>query len=387
MTHRNPPRLLRALALLAAAVALPGCADLGYYAQSVRGHLQLMGAARPVEDWIARPDTPAALRARLELAQRARAFAVAELGLPDNASYHRYADLGRRAAVWNVVAAPPLSLTLHTWCFPVTGCIGYRGYFDEDGARAEAASLAAQGLETSVYGVPAYSTLGWMNWAGGDPLLNTFVGYPEGDFVRLLFHEMAHQVVYASGDTVFNESFATAVERIGGQRWLDTQASATAREASARAQTRRAAFRALTRETRVRLVHIYEQKTAPALDIPAVAAMKNEAMQTFRERYAALRERWLTEPGMQGGADAAALAGYDTWVARANNAAFGALAAYDDLVPAFEALFAREGSDWPRFYAAVRALARQPRDERHAALDALMAPPPASAVFDAWRHQ
>src|SRR3989344_3458435 len=142
-----------------------------------------------------RPHPRPARRGRRHRARPPRAFAVAELGLPDNASYRRYADLKRPAAVWNVVAAPPYSLTLHTWCFPVTGCIGYRGYFTEAAAQAEAAELAAQGLEVEVYGVPAYSTLGYMNWAGGDPLLSTFVAWPEGDFVRLLFHELAHQVV------------------------------------------------------------------------------------------------------------------------------------------------------------------------------------------------
>jgi predicted aminopeptidase len=379
-----PSRCLRALTtLLTAGAALSGCAStagpaspLGYYWQSVRGHVQLMQAAEPVDHWVARPDIAPALRERLQLAQRARAFAVAELGLPDNASYRRYADLKRPAAVWNVVAAPPYSLTLHTWCFPVTGCIGYRGYFTEAGAQAEAAELAAQGLEVDVYGVPAYSTLGYMNWAGGDPLLSTFIAWPEGDFVRLLFHELAHQVVYAKNDTLFNESFATAVERIGSARWLATHSTPAARDASATSEARRSAFRALTRTTRARLATVYEQKEALALDDQALAAMKNEAMQTFRADYAALRAQWLQPSG--GGtpmATTAQVAGYDRWVAKANNASFAAQAAYDELVPAFQALFDREGRDWPRFYDAVRQLARQPLAQRHAALRALQPPP------------
>ena len=266
---------------LACALGLPalllGCAQtrdaLGYYWQSAHGHAQLMGAARPLGDWIAEPDTPPALRTRLQLAQRARAFAVAELHLPDNASYRRYADLKRPAAVWNVVAAPPDALTLHTWCFPVTGCIGYRGYFDQADAQAEADQLSAQGLEVDVYGVPAYSTLGYMNWAGGDPLLSTFVGWPEGDFVRLLFHELAHQVVYAQGDTVFNESFATAVERLGSARWMAEHSTPEARAALAASEQRRAQWRALTRATRAELQAIYEQNKAVALDKQALAAI------------------------------------------------------------------------------------------------------------------
>ncbi len=379
---------------LACALVLPalllGCAQtrdaLGYYWQSAHGHAQLMGAARPLDDWIAQPDTPPALRTRLQLAQRARAFAVTELHLPDNASYRRYADLKRPAAVWNVVAAPPDALRLHTWCFPVTGCIGYRGYFAQADAQAEADRLAAQGLEVDVYGVPAYSTLGYLNWAGGDPLLSTFVGWPEGDFVRLLFHELAHQVVYAQGDTVFNESFATAVERLGSARWMAEHSTPEARAALATSEQRRAQWRALTRTTRAELQAIYEQNKAAALDNQALAAMKLEAMQRFRTGYAQLRAQWLaathstntsasnnpstpnpSTPNPQ-------LAGYDRWVAKANNASFAAQAAYDELVPAFEALFEREGRDWPRFYDAVRQLTQLPQPERHAALRALTPP-------------
>lgn len=353
-----------ALLALTASLALAGCASngnaIGYYWQSVRGHVQLMGAAEPLEDWIARTDISVPLRERLQLAQRARAFAVTELGLPDNASYRRYADLKRPAAVWNVVAAPPYSLTLHTWCFPVTGCIGYRGYFDEADARAEADRLAKGGLEVEVYGVPAYSTLGYMNWAGGDPLLNTFIGWPEGEFVRLLFHELAHQVVYAKGDTLFNESFATAVERLGSARWL-AQATPQAGTAFAASEARRREFRALTQATRERLAQIYAQENAA--DKPA---QKVAAMQAFRTDYAALRTRWQATP--------AQTAGYDRWVAGANNASFGAQAAYNELVPAFEAVFEREGRDWHRFYDAVRTLSEQPQAQRHEALRKLLPP-------------
>ena len=188
-------------ACLAGIALLAGCADTHYYWQSVSGHLQLMHAARPVDDWLADPQTPPSLRERLVLAQRIRHFAASELALPDNPSYRRFADLQRRAVVWNVVAAPEFSLTLKTWCFPVLGCVGYRGYFSEADARKEAELLKAQGLEVSVYGVPAYSTLGWMNWAGGDPLLSTFIQYPEGELARIIFHELAHQVVYVPRTT------------------------------------------------------------------------------------------------------------------------------------------------------------------------------------------
>ena len=356
----TPSSRLPRRVLMACFVAgwLSGCAstDAGpsYYWQSVTGHLKLMHAARPVQDWLDDPATPPALQQKLQLSQRIRAFAVTDLGLPDNPSYRGYADLKRRAAVYNVVAAPPLSLSLHQWCFPVAGCVGYRGYFDEAEAKAFAAGLG-DGLEVAVYPVPAYSTLGWLNWAGGDPLLNTFIGYPEGELARLLFHELAHQVVYASGDTVFNESFATAVERIGGARWL-AQTDPSARSSYAEFDDRRQAFRALTRATRDRLKALYDD---PALDAPAKRARKTEILLDFRQRFEEMKQGW-------GG-----YKGYDAWVAQANNASFGAQAAYDQWVPAFEALFEREGRDFARFYDAVRGLAALPMSARQTALQAL----------------
>lgn len=358
--------LLRLALPLAAAALLSGCAGAGYYWQSLRGHLALLHAARPLPEWIADPATPAPLRERLLLAERARRFAVSELALPDNASYQRYARLPRKAAVWNVVAAPPYSLQLHTWCFPVTGCIGYRGYFDEAGARAEAAALAATGLEVSVYGVPAYSTLGYSNWLGGDPLLSTWIAWPEGDFVRLLLHELAHQEVYAAGDTAFNESYATAVERLGTRRWLQEHSTPAARAAFAASEARRTQWRALTRGTRERLAEIYASNKAPAPDQQALKALKSEAFADFRQRYAALRAQWLADQVPQQMLEAT-----DRWVREANNASFAAQGAYDDLVPAFLALFEQQDRDWPRFHAAVRQLAELPRAERESALAGL----------------
>ncbi|MEO8545941.1 MAG: aminopeptidase [Burkholderiaceae bacterium] len=350
-------RLWRSVLGALALVLLVGCADTGYYWQSVSGHLQLMQAARPVEQWLVDPQTTPVLRQRLELSQRMRAFAVTTLDLPDNPSYHRYADLHRNAVVWNVVAAPPLSLKLKTWCFPVLGCVSYRGYFDESEARREAAALQAQGLEVSVYGVPAYSTLGWMNWAGGDPLLNTFIGYPEGELARLLFHELAHQVLYARDDTTFNESFATTVERLGGAMWLQRHGSTEARTQYVTLDMRRREFRALALSTRTRLQQVYAQRGQVADDV--LRTQKQAVMQDFRDQYARLKQQW-------GG-----YAGYDPWVAEANNASLGAQAAYDSLVPQFEALFVREGRDWKAFYHAVKRIAKLPVDARKQALLAL----------------
>jgi predicted aminopeptidase len=346
------------VALLAgAALCLTsGCATLGYYAQSVHGHLDLVGRARPVADWLADARAGEPLKQRLALSQRIRDFAVAELALPDNASYRRYADVGRGAAVWNVVAAPELSLTLKTWCFPVVGCVSYRGYFDRADADAYAAELRAGGLEVDVYGVPAYSTLGKLPLdLLADPLLNTFIHYPEGELARLIFHELAHQVAYAQDDTEFNESFAVAVERIGGARWLDDPQRGAARDEYRRYDERRAQFRELTARYRDRLRALY----ASALPDDRKRADKAALMAQLRADHAALKaERW-------GG-----FGGYDGWFARANNASFGVLAAYTEQVGAFERLFERQGRDFRRFYDEVRRLATLPGEQRRAALNA-----------------
>jgi predicted aminopeptidase len=341
-------------ALIGAACLTVGCGTMGYYAQSVSGHLDLLSRARPIDELRADASTPSALRERLALAARIRDFAVSDLRLPDNRSYRRYSDLGRNAAVYNVTAAPELSLKLETWCFAVVGCIGYRGYYDRAAADAEGESLRARGLEVNVYGVPAYSTLGKLDWLGGDPLLNTFINWSDGELARLVFHELAHQVVYAKGDTMFNESFATAVERIGVQRWLTRQGSDDARTQYAAQDARREDFRVLTTGYRDRLNTLY---TSAASDADKRTA-KTELMRELRADYAKLKaERWN------------GFNGYDSWFERANNASFGVLAAYNELVLPFERLYEREGKDFKRFYAEVARLAALPKDERHATLN------------------
>jgi predicted aminopeptidase len=356
-------RLIGKLLILPLLMCLSSCADLGYYWQSVEGHVSLMKAARPVDDLLADTETPEKIKAKLALTKKIRAFASDELKLPDNASYKRYADLKRKAVVWNVVAAPALSLKLKTWCFPVAGCVGYRGYFSEAEAKLEAEVLKRQDFDVSVYGVPAYSTLGWSNWAGGDPLLSTFIGYPEGELARIVFHELAHQVVYVADDTSFNESFATAVERLGGARWLEKYGSAATKAEYEVYDGRRQQFKALTKATRLKLAEIYNENKPIAADNAASVAIKNIAknqiLDEFKAQYELLKTSWN------------GYAGYDNWVKQANNAAFGALAAYDDGVPQFEALFEQQGGDWDKFYAAVQTLAAMPKEARQLALKSI----------------
>ena len=343
---------LATLATALAALCLgSGCSTLGYYQQSVAGHVDLMQRARPIASWLADPATPAPLKQRLALAQQLRQFAVTELALPDNASYTRYADLGRSAAVWNVVAAPELSLTLKTWCYPVLGCAGYRGYFDRAEAEDEGQRWRDQGLEVGVYGVPAYSTLGWTNWLGGDPLLNTLVRGSEVQLARLVFHELAHQVLYLKGDTAFNESYATAVERLGLARW---QAQAGGAAEPPEVARRSADFRALTRRGREALSQLY----ASAASEDEKRRRKAELMREMRAGYAALK----TQPAWAG------FKGYDAWFEHANNATLALQAAYDGWVPGFERLFAQQGQDFGRFHAEAQRLAGLPADQRRAIL-------------------
>jgi len=337
-----------------------GCSSVGYLAQSASGHLQLMSAAKPVDDWLADPATSPALKERLALTQRLRDFAVSELKLPDNSSYRRYAALDRPAAVWNVVAAPELSLKLQTWCFPVVGCVGYRGYYTLAAAQTEGDVLRAQGLEVSVYPVPAYSTLGMSNWLGGDPLLSSFTQWPEGELARLIFHELTHQVVYVAGDTTFNESFANAVERLGAERWLQTHASAAARADYAALDQRRADVRALLGRYRDMLAALYQGPW----DDDTKRQRKAELLAALQADYQVLKtQRW------QG------FAGYDGFFRQVNNASLGVQAAYHALVPAFEALYAQQGGDFSRFYAAVGEMAQWPAPQREARLKALLAEP------------
>ena len=331
--------------LAVAIVLAAGCSSIGYYAQSVNGHFSVMRAARPVPDVIADPATEPVLRQRLERARQMREFASNELALPKNASYTEYADLKRPFVVWNVFATPELSLQLKQWCYPVVGCAGYRGYFDRSAADALARELRDDRYDVSVSGVQAYSTLGWFS----DPLLNTFIGGAEGQVAGLVFHELAHQVVYVSGDTTFNESFATAVEREGVRRWLAANGDDATRDAYDQFVARRAAFLELLLKYRRLLELNYNSKASDAIK----RERKVELLASLKSDYAQLKEGW-------GG-----FSGYDRYFAQdLSNAQLAAIGTYNDLVPGFDALLAQSGGDMPVFFQAVRRLASLPQAER-----------------------
>lgn len=335
--------------LVLAPAVLGGCGELGYYLQSAQGQLAIGHKQRRIEAVIADPGTEPQLKAQLATALAIREFATRELALPDNASYRTYADLERPFVVWNVFAAEEFSVEARQWCFPVAGCVGYRGYFARDEAEASARELAAEGFEVFVAGVPAYSTLGFF----ADPVLNTFVNYPDYEVARLLFHELAHQVVYVRDDSTFNESFAATVELAGVQRWLARSGRADQQEAFCAAQRRRAEFAALVQKYRARLAGIYRS----AAGAQEKRAAKAEAFASMRTEYALLKTGW-------GG-----FAGYDRFFDRLDNARLASVAMYTQLMPALQARLAAVDGELPRFYEAVRQLAALPREQRRAALE------------------
>jgi len=304
------------LTVLTACAPIRLSEPVGYGWQALRGHLHVLAEARPLQEWLDDPATPPVLRDRLRLVQDIRSFASNELGLPDNRSYRSYTDLKRPYAVWNVFAAPELSLQLDTWCFPVVGCISYRGYYDQAQARQFADRLAAGGREIHVGGVPAYSTLGFTP----DPVLNTFINLPDGELARLVFHELAHQVVYVDDDSTFNESFATAVEVAGVERWLETRDLAT-RERYATYTSRRQDFLTLLRAARSSLDSLYRSEQPEGQKREGKHALQCQ----LQKAYQALRNgRW-------GG-----YSGYDGFFAKPpNNAQLAAVGTYDELVPGF----------------------------------------------------
>lgn len=342
-------RLLLAAALAALA---GGCANVGYYLHSVAGQLGIWGRERPIEEVLADEATPEALRARLEGVIALREFAARELALPAARSFRHYADLERPFAVWNVYAAPEFSVEPLRWCFLFAGCVSYRGYFSEQRARRFAASLAERGYDVYVAGVAAYSTLGYFS----DPVLSTFVHFPPVEIARLVFHELAHQVLYVPDDTTFNESFAVAVETEGVRRWLARSGDAAALVEFERGERLRAELARLVERYRGRFDALYRS----GLEEREMRARKRALFAELEEDYRRLAR----------GAGAPA-AGRAPLLGEPNNARLAALALYRGYVPAFAALLARSGGDLERFYREARALAQLPAAERAARLRAL----------------
>lgn len=344
-------RILFALLSSAGILILSSCSSLGYYSQAVGGHLDIMLRARPVERVIDDPREPEAVRNRLRVARDARAFATTQLGLPLNRSYERYVDVGRPAVTWNVTATPALSVQPVEWCYPVAGCVNYRGYFSRDDAQRYAEELRKRGFDVYVSGASAYSTLGWFD----DPLLSTMLRRSEAELVATLFHELAHQKLYVRGDSTFNEAFAVAVAEEGVRRWFNGSEKYCD---YIRAQERLRAVATLLVTTRRQLAALYAE------DIPDAAKLerKRDILASLRVDYARLKEEW-------GGYD-----GFDHWFpADLNNAHLALTATYHELVPGFKALLALEDGDLSRFYETARQLSGLGREARRRRLDAALA--------------
>ena len=351
--------LQRMLLVVTLVLVLPGCGTLSVM-QAAGGEMQVMRARKPIDKVLADPKTPQSLRDTLTEVQAAREFASRELKLPDNRSYRTYADVHRQYVVWNVVAAPEFSVRPKQWCFPIAGCVAYRGYFKEKRARAFAADLAKQGYDVALDGVPAYSTLGKF----ADPVLSTMIVYGSDELTAIIFHELAHQLLYVKNDTQFNEAFATVVEDAGLERWLRANGHADRFQWFVSYNEHERQFIDLFARTRKQLATLY------ASGLPATP-MRVQKAQVFAElatRIHDLEQRQGTHIPV-----------YEDWIKEGlNNARLASEANYYDCVPGFEHLLAEQGNDLPRFYAAARELSRLPIAERHAKLCRSPGPPKAA---------
>ncbi|KMT56506.1 aminopeptidase [Pseudomonas fildesensis] len=335
-----------------AMVLLSGCSSVSYYSQLAGGQWQLLRAREPVSQVIADPSRPQVLRDHLVQSQKARTFASEHLHLPDNQSYRLYADIGRPYVVWNVFATQEFSLSPQNHCFPIAGCVAYRGYYSQGAARGEAALLRQQGMDVSIGGVEAYSTLGWFN----DPIMNSMMNWGDERLATLIFHELAHQRFYVKDDTEFNESFASFVEQEGTRQWRAARGLAPAGPSGLK---QRDAFIQLILDTRKRLEKVYAQPLAG----DAMRLAKAQAFERLRSEYRQMRDS-------QWGGDKR----YDAWINQPlNNARLLPFGLYDQWVPAFAALFRQEGGDWMKFYAAVEKLGGLPVAQRKAVLGQLEA--------------
>jgi predicted aminopeptidase len=342
--RRVAARAARALGAVTMLLALSGC----YLLQAAAGQGEVLARSRSIDEVIADPATSDAVRSRLDLAVEARGFAVDELALPEARSFRRYADLGRPYAVWNVVATPEFSVEPRRWCFPIAGCVAYRGYFDESRAERTARRLAVRGDDVSVGGVATYSTLGHLP----DPVFNTMLGWRDTRLVGTIFHELAHERLYVEGDSEFNEAFASVVEQEGVRRWLAARGESDELARYGVGLDREARFAMLLRSARERLRRLYDSPLSPE----AMALEKQREFGRLKFEYTQLRSRW-------GG-----YAGYDAWFARTlNNAHLAAAATYHDCVPGLARELLAAGS-LPEFYDQAQRLAELPRALRHAAV-------------------
>ncbi len=343
------------LILLSMVLVCGACSEFGYYSQSIGGHLAIMSKRERIETVLSDPARPEKLKRELQTVLDVRRFAEEFLHLPAHASFRTYAEIDRPYAVWNVVAAPAYSLAAYEWCFPVTGCLPYRGYFRKAAAERFADSLRARGLDVYVYGVPAYSTLGWFD----DPVLSTFVNYPDWALAGLIFHELAHQIVYAENDGDFNEAFASALEQEGVLRWMRARRPAAELEMYLLYQRRDEDFYRLIADTRSQLLACYDGRTP--FDLGRRKQCKDAAFAAMQDSYRTFRQGW--GDGVH----------YDRWFDPGlNNARFISAHTYRFYIPAFAELLRQKEGDLVEFYRAARSLAALSPTERRKEMAALL---------------
>lgn len=331
----------------ASLLMLTGCETVGYYAQAVKGHLDLNRGRQPIERALADERLKPIERERLALVPDVLNFAGSHLHLPAEDQYETLVFMNRNAVTWNVFAAPADSLAPKTWCFPIIGCISYRGYFAKEDAQAYAKKISEQGWETYVGGASAYSTLGWFE----DPILSTFLKRDTPDFIGLLFHELAHVQLYIKDDTTFNESFATAVEQAGVLAWYAENPSPEAMADYLNKFERRQDFLTLAMETKAALTALYAKKRPSA----KTQTERKAILENFRTRYADhVSNQWQGKKP------------YGGWMqGPLNNAQWNTLGAYYDLVPAFTHLLTHLNNDFKQFYVVCEKLGKLPKAERY----------------------
>lgn len=332
-----------------------GCTNISYYSQAIRGHLALTMAGKPVDSFIASEGTTSELRDKLILSRQARHFANNPLALDPGDAFTDYVVLDHPWVVVNLVAVPEFSLQPHQWCYPVLGCQAYRGYFHLEDAKREEQRFHTQDYDTFIGGVTAYSTLGWFD----DPLHSGFTNLDDDRMVALMFHELAHQVVYMAVDTAFNESFATAVELEGLKLWLAHQGDLSAFQQALTRLELRNSTHDLIEAASTELEQLYQQQS-----VLSESSLRERKQRIFDELNAAyeglLENRGRHEKGPFGAAPVAF-----------NNARIALFAQYNQHVPAFRELLKQSSYDFPAFYEAVKALSQQPENQRQQALQVL----------------
>ncbi|MEX1048271.1 MAG: aminopeptidase [Akkermansiaceae bacterium] len=320
--------------LLIALLVLPACQAMRFYGQAAGGQMEIIRKSRSNPAVIADVATTAEVRQKLLAVEGIRRFAIDYLSLPGDKSYGRYADLGRKHVVWVLYASPEFSLEPKTWSYPIVGEMDYRGYFREQDTRQLASQLRAEGYDVHVGGVNAYSTLGWLH----DPMLNTFIHYPDIDLAETIFHELTHRKYFRRGDTIFNESLANAVAEEGVRRWLRHEGRLKELEAYKQRLVRRGEFYREIDRARLQLEALYASRQP----VPAMRRQKAEILTNLRGQFLELRRQW-------GGS------GLDSWVKTdINNGHIISLQLYHQHIPAFERLLAESGGDLDRFFERVR---------------------------------